>query len=71
MSGTVVQWARRWLGIEQLVAENRRLTAEVRSLRIELEQVRANIVAAQKAAHRAQASGDGFGRVVAVLRRGL
>ena len=70
--GPVVEWARRWLGISQLQAENRRLTAEVRSLRLDLEQVQRNLNAAEKVAARAQASNDpdALGRVFAVLRRG-
>ena len=70
--GPVVEWARRWLGITQLVAENRRLTAEVRSLRLDLEQVQRNVAVAEKVAARAQATGDpdALGRVFAVLRRG-
>ena len=60
--GPVVEWARRWLGITQLVAENRRLTAEVQR----------NVAVAEKVAARAQATGDpdALGRVFAVLRRG-
>ena len=72
MTGPVVEWARRWLGITQLQAENRRLTAEVRTLRLDLEQLHRNVTAAEKVAQRAEASGDpdALGRIFAVLRRG-
>ncbi len=72
MTGPVVEWARRWLGISQLQAENRRLTAEVRTLRLDLEQLHRNVTAAEKVAQRAEASGDpdALGRIFAVLRRG-
>ena len=72
MTGPVVEWARRWLGITQLQAENRRLTAEVRTLRLDLEQLHRNVNAAEKVAQRAEASGDpdALGRIFAVLRRG-
>ncbi len=72
MTGPVVEWARRWLGITQLQAENRRLTAEVRTLRLDLEQLHRNVTAAEKVAVRAVYSGDAdaVGRIFAVLRRG-
>ena len=72
VTGPVVEWARRWLGISQLEAENRRLTLEVRSLRLDLEQMHRNVNAAEKVAARAQAAGDpdSLGRIFAVLRRG-
>jgi hypothetical protein len=72
MTGPVVEWARRWLGVSQLQAENRRLTAEVRTLRLDLEQLHRNVNAAEKVAQRAEASGDpdALGRIFAVLRRG-
>ena len=72
MTGPVVEWARRWLGVSQLQAENRRLTAEGRSLRLDLEQMHRNVTAAEKVAQRAEASGDpdALGRIFAVLRRG-
>ncbi len=72
MTGPVVEWARRWLGVSQLQAENRRLTAEVRTLRLDLEQLHRNVTAAEKVAQRAEASGDpdALGRIFAVLRRG-
>jgi hypothetical protein len=72
MTGPVVEWARRWLGVSQLEAENRRLTLEVRSLRLDLEQMHRNVNAAEKVAARAQAAGDpdSLGRIFAVLRRG-
>jgi hypothetical protein len=72
MTGPVVEWARRWLGVSQLEAENRRLTLEVRALRLSVEQLERNISAAERIAVRAQASGDpdSLGRIFAVLRRG-
>lgn len=72
MTGPAVEWARRWLGISQLEAENRRLTLEVRTLRLDLEQIHRNVTAAEKVAQRAKASGDpdALGRIFAVLRRG-
>jgi hypothetical protein len=72
MTGPVVEWARRWLGVSQLQAENRRLTAEVRTLRLDLEQLHRNVTVAEKVAQRAEASGDpdALGRIFAVLRRG-
>jgi len=72
MTGPVVEWARRWLGVSQLEAENRRLTLEVRTLRLDLEQLHRNVTAAEKVAQRAEASGDpdALGRIFAVLRRG-
>ena len=71
MTGPVVEWARRWLGVAQLEAENRRLTLEVRALRLSVEQLERNISAAEKLAARAQAGDvDALSRNFAVLRRG-
>ena len=72
MMGPVVEWARRWLGVSQLQAENRRLTAEVRSLRLDLEQIHRNVAAAEKVAQRATytTDGDTIARIVSILRRG-
>jgi hypothetical protein len=71
MTGPVVEWARRWLGVAQLEAENRRLTLEVRALRLSVEQLERNISAAEKIAVRAQAGDvDALSRIFAVLRRG-
>jgi hypothetical protein len=71
MTGPVVEWARRWLGVTQLEAENRRLTLEVRALRLSVEQLERNISAAEKIAVRAQAGDvDALSRIFAVLRRG-
>ena len=71
MTGPVVEWARRWLGVPQLEAENRRLTLEVRALRLSVEQLERNISAAEKLAARAQAGDvDALSRIFAVLRRG-
>ena len=71
MTGPVVEWARRWLGVTQLEAENRRLTLEVRALRLNVEQLERNISAAEKVAARAQAGDvDALSRIFAVLRRG-
>jgi len=72
MTGPAVEWARRWLGVSQLEAENRRLTLEVRSLRLDLEQMHRNVSAAEKVAQRAHATGDtdALGRIFAALRRG-
>ena len=71
MTGPVVEWARRWLGVTQLEAENRRLTLEVRALRLSVEQLERNISAAEKVAARAQAGDvDALSRIFAVLRRG-
>ena len=71
MTGPVVEWARRWLGVAQLEAENRRLTLEVRALRLCVEQLERNISAAEKLAARAQAGDvDALSRIFAALRRG-
>ena len=71
MTGPVVEWARRWLGVTQLEAENRRLTLEVRALRLSVEQLERNMSAAEKLAARAQAGDvDALSRIFAVLRRG-
>ena len=71
MTGPVVEWARRWLGVTQLEAENRRLTLELRALRLGVEQLERNISAAEKLAARAQAGDvDALSRIFAVLRRG-
>jgi cell division protein FtsB len=72
MTGPVVEWARRWLGITQLQAENRRLTAEVRTLRLDLEQLHRNVTAAEKVAQRATytTDGDTIARIFSILRRG-
>ena len=69
MTGPVVEWARRWLGVAQLEAENRRLALEVRTLRLTVEQLERNIVAAEKVALRST-DGDSMARIIAVLRRG-
>ena len=66
--GPVVEWARRWLGVTQLEAENRLLRADLRRVEIVVEQLRANIAAAEKLALRSD--DDVLGRVLAVLRRG-
>ena len=66
--GPVVEWVRRWLGVTQLEAENRLLRADLRRVEIVVEQLRANIAAAEKLALRAD--DDVLGRVLAVLRRG-
>ena len=66
--GPVVEWARRWLGVTQLEAENRLLCADLRRVEIVVEQLRANIAAAEKLALRSD--DDVLGRVLAVLRRG-
>lgn len=66
--GPVVEWLRRWLGVSQTDARIRLLEADHRRLVIEVEQLRANIVAAEKLALRAD--DDVLGRVLAVLRRG-
>ena len=69
--GPVVEWVRRWLGITQLVAENRRLTAEVRNLRLDLEQLHRNLNAAEKVAQRATyGDSDGLLKVMSILKRG-
>ena len=71
MTGPVVEWARRWLGVSQLEAENRRLTAEVRSLRLDLEQMHRNVNAAEKVAQRAAyGESDGLLKVMSILKRG-
>ena len=68
MTGPVVEWARRWLGVTQLEAENRLLRADLRRVEIVVEQLQANIAAAEKLALRSD--DDVLGRVLAVLRRG-
>ena len=66
--GPVVEWARRWLGVAQLEGRLRLLEVDHRRLTIEVEQLRANIAAAEKLALRSD--DDVLGRVLAVLRRG-
>ena len=66
--GPVIEWARRWLGVTQLEAENRLLRADLRRVEIVVEQLRANIAAAEKLALRSD--DDVLGRVLSVLRRG-
>lgn len=66
--GPVVEWARRWLGVTQLEGRLRLLEVDHRRLTIEVEQLRANIAAAEKLALRSD--DDVLGRVLAVLRRG-
>ena len=69
--GPVVEWARRWLGVTQLQAENRLLRADLRRVELALEQLQANVSAAEKVAARAQAGDvDALSRIFAVLRRG-
>jgi multidrug resistance efflux pump len=69
--GPVVEWARRWLGVAQLEAENRLLRADLRRVELALEQLQANVAAAEKVAARAQAGDvDALSRIFAVLRRG-
>jgi len=71
VTGPVVEWARRWLGVTHLEGRIRLLEADHRRLTIEVEQLRANIAAAEKVAVRAQAGDpDAMARIVAVLRRG-
>ncbi len=71
MTGPVVEWARRWLGVTQLQAENRLLRADLRRVELALEQLQANVAAAEKVAVRAQAGDpDALSRIFAVLRRG-
>lgn len=68
----VVEWARRWLGVTHLEGRIRLLEADHRRLVIEVEQLRANIAAAEKVAVRApfSADGDALARVIGILRRG-
>lgn len=66
--GPVVEWARRWLGVTQLEGRIRLLEVDHRRLVIEVEQLRANIAAAEKVALRADE--DALSRVLGVLRRG-
>ena len=68
MTGPVVEWVRRWLGVTQLEGRLRLLEVDHRRLTVEVEQLRANIAAAEKLALRAD--DDVLGRVLAVLRRG-
>ena len=66
--GPVVEWVSRWLGVTQLEGRLRLLEVDHRRLTIEVEQLRANIAAAEKLALRSD--DDVLGRVLAVLRRG-
>jgi hypothetical protein len=68
LMGPVVEWVRRWLGVTQLEGRLRLLEVDHRRLTIEVEQLRANIAAAEKLALRSD--DDVLGRVLAVLRRG-
>ena len=72
MTGSVVEWARRWLGITEVEQRLRLVTAELRRVELALDQLQRNVAAAEKVAARAQASGDpdALGRIFAVLRRG-
>ena len=66
--GPVIEWARRWLGVSQLEGRVRLLEADHRRVVIEVEQLRANIAAAERVA--AYGGSDALSRVLAVLRRG-
>ena len=66
--GPVVEWVRRWLGVTEVEARLQRLTLDLRRTQVEVEQLRANIAAAEKLALRSD--DDVLGRVLAVLRRG-
>lgn len=66
--GALVEWVRRWLGVAQLEARLRLLELDLRRLTIEVEQLRANIAAAERVA--LQGGDDVVSRVLAVLRRG-
>ena len=72
MTGPVVEWTRRWLGITEVEQRLRLVTAELRRVELALDQLQRNVAAAEKVAARAQASGDpdALGRIFAVLRRG-
>ena len=70
--GPAVEWVRRWLGITQLEAENRRQSLEVRALRLTVEQMERNVAAAEKVAQRAAYGNgsDGLLTVLSILKRG-
>ena len=66
--GSVIEFVRRWLGVSQLEGRVRLLEADHRRLVIEVEQLRANIAAAEKVALRSDELM--LSRVLGVLRRG-
>jgi hypothetical protein len=68
MTGPVVEWARRWLGVSQAEARLRLLEEQLRRVQLDLEQMRLNVAAAERVA--AQGGDDVVSRVLAVLRRG-
>lgn len=71
MTGPVVEWARRWLGVTEVEQRLQRLTLELRRTELEVDQLRRNVAAAEKVAVRAQAGDpDALSRIFAVLRRG-
>jgi hypothetical protein len=72
MTGPVVEWARRWLGITEVEERLQRLTLELRRTELALDQLQRNVAEAEKVAVRAvySSDADAVGRIFAVLRRG-
>lgn len=72
MTGSVVEWARRWLGITELEQRLRLVTAELRRVELALDQLQRNVAEAEKVAVRATytTDGDTIARIVSILRRG-
>lgn len=68
MTAAVAEWVRQWLSITYLEGRVRLLEAEQRRLLVEIQEIRANIAAAERVA--VQGGDDVVSRVLSVLRRG-
>ena len=68
----VIEFVRRWLGITELEGRLRLQAAELRRVELALEQLQANVAAAEKVAQRAVIGGesDGLLKVLSILKRG-
>ena len=72
MTGPVVEFARRWLGVTELEGRLRLQAAELRRVELALDQLQRNVAAAEKVAQRAAIGGesDGLLKVLSILKRG-
>jgi hypothetical protein len=72
MTGPVVEFARRWLGVTELEGRLRLQAAELRRVELALDQLQRNVAAAEKVAKRAAIGGesDGLLKVLSILKRG-